>query len=202
MERDFEQNFNSEEKIPDTEIARKLQEAIKEKKAREGKLTDNPMTIDEATADLAEMAVEEKEKSELAKEQRLERMAELAVEPAFGKGVFEKETKTAKEQKPKYKPYPQSEIERIGKLIVDYKERFREAKTKDAKDVYQEKIKKLREDLEKAKAVRDKNKRKIEEQKEKEIRPQLRVDIGESQPKTYSGKVYSRENFPEDHAKF
>lgn len=203
------------EKIPEkfNPFGEKFIEAIHRKKAetKPGYEEENPATAEEVIDDLKKMGtvkeeVEIKKEKEKEKEERLEKMAEFAVESAFGKGVFREEIsekkEITKERKPKYKPYPQSEIERIGNLLADYTKKFREARTKGAKEVYQEKIKNLRGELEKAKAVRDKNKRKIEEQKEKEIRPQLQVDIGESQPKTYSEKVYSRENFPEDHAKF
>ena len=150
------------EKFPEkfNPLEERFIEALHKKKAEtEPDYEDkNPAAAEEVIEDLRKMGIVKEEE----KEKRLGKMAELAVESAFGKGVFEKETKTAKEQKPKYKPYPQSEIERIGNLLADYTKKFREARTKGAKEVYQEKLEYLRKELEKAKAMRDKNKRKME----------------------------------------
>jgi hypothetical protein len=152
------------EKFPEkfNPLEEKFTEALHKKKAETEPEYDgeNPASSAEAVEELKKMGVvkeeaEIKKEKEEEKEKRLEKMAELAVESAFGKDVFERPD-MAKERKPKYKPYPQSEIERIGNLLVDYTEKFRTARSKKAREVYREKLKKLRKELEKAKAVRDK----------------------------------------------
>jgi hypothetical protein len=157
------------EKFPEkfNPLEEKFIEAIHKKKAEtEPEYDDeNPASSAEAVEELKKMGVvkeeaEIKKEKEEEKEGRLEKMAELAAKLLFGNDVFERPD-MAKERKPKYKPYPQSEIERIGNLLADYTKKSRTARSKEAKEVYREKLKYLREELEKAKAVRDRNKRKL-----------------------------------------
>mgnify|MGYP001561567536 FL=1 len=183
MKENLEQDFNKE-KIPDTEIARKLQGMIKEKKAAEGKSTDNPETMEEVQKDLKEMGIT------TDKEQRLEKMAELAVGSVFGKGVFEKE-------KPKpYFLYTKEFIDKSFKELRNYKKLLDKAVESGDKKLiseYKEKVKFYREELEKAQRARNKQKEETQKQKIEKLRnpTQLEVDIAESRPESY-GNTYKR----------
>jgi len=112
--------------------------------------------------------MKEKFEQNLNKEPFNEEDAEKLVKAALGEDVFEEagqrqEPKsvgaaaTKKEEAPKdYRPYIYKEIDRLGKELVAAKRGFREAGSREEKAEYLKKVKFFREELEKAKAVRDK----------------------------------------------
>ncbi len=209
MAKSFEQL--NKEKIPDTEIARKLQETIKEEKAEKGEPTNNPETIDEVQRDLKRMGVVKKDEKEgwasVTKEdaEKIVNALEKAISEQKETGEIVPQNlgaaakKESKEDAVR-KPYIYQEIDRLGKELVIYKNRAKNSNSPEAKAVYEEKFKSFREELEKAKAARDKMK---EEGRQKQKNTsELEADIAESQPKTYGEKVYSWENIPEDRSEF
>jgi len=112
-------------------------------------------------------------KTELQKkeeEQRSEKMADLAVKSAFGEDVFERPDKELKDlgaaakkeskENASRTPYIYQEIDRLGERLVFYKNKAKNSNSAEAKAVYEEKVKFFREELEKAKAARDRIKEK------------------------------------------
>jgi hypothetical protein len=111
----------------------------------------------------------EKFEQNLNKPPFTEEDAEKLVKAALGEDVFEKpdqETQkpkslgaaTAKKEESRqdYQPYVYKEIDRLGQALVDAKRKSREARSEKEKIHYEERAKFFREELEKAKAVRDK----------------------------------------------
>lgn len=130
----------------------------------------------------------------------------------FIEAIHEKKVKTDKEiELPKdkienkQKPYIYQEIDRLGKELVGFSRKARETKNTEAKKIYEEKAKFFREELEKAKAMRDKIKseHKPQEVKLPEVKigkpTELQADIDEYQSKTYHGSnIYTKESTLED----
>ena len=100
------------------------------------------------------------------KESFTEEDAERLVKATFGEDVFEKTDQeiqkpkslgaaAAKKEEKTYKPYISGEIDRLGQALVEVKAKIREARTPKEKDYYEGRAIFFREELEKAKATRD-----------------------------------------------
>ena len=155
------------EKFPEkfNPLEDKFIEAIHKKKAEtESDYEDeNPATAEEVIEDLKEMGVvKEKElKSSLEKD------AEDIVKAVLGKDAFERSDKIESpkdksKEKTRQKPYIYREIDRLGEKLAYFSKKTRETQNKDLKDRYKKEAEFFLREFEKAKAVRDKNKSRIE----------------------------------------
>ena len=102
----------------------------------------------------------EKLEQNLNKPPFTEEDAEKLVKAALGEDAFERPESDEKIEKPEktYKPYISGEIDRLGQALVEAKAKLREARTPKERDYYEGRAIFFREELEKAKAVRDRMK--------------------------------------------
>jgi hypothetical protein len=109
----------------------------------------------------------ERLEKQINKESFTEEDAERLVKATLGEDIFEKPDQeiqkpkslgaaAAKKEEKTYKPYISGEIDRLGQALVEVKAKIREARTTKEKDYYEGRAIFFREELEKAKAVRDK----------------------------------------------
>jgi hypothetical protein len=151
-------------------------------------------------------APEEKPKIEIKPQEQNEKMsktelveskpftnkdAEDLVKAALGKDAFKREEK----------PYVYKEIERLKESIGLAKAKLKKAKTDDEKEKAKERVAYFIDELGKAKETRDRIKNfsgKKKYENKPGIRPQIKVDIAESQPKTYNKGILTAQSTPED----
>lgn len=79
--------------------------------------------------------------------------------------LSEKQKEGVERREPKL--YVYKEIDRLGERLIDFKKKARGARSEEMKNVYEEKIKFFREELEKAKTSRDAIKEKVESRNSK-----------------------------------
>lgn len=105
----------------------------------------------------------EKFEQNLNREPFTEEDAEKLVKATLGEDVFEKPKDlgaAAKKEEKTYKPYISSEMDRLGQALVEAKAKIREARTTKERNYYEARAIFFREELEKAKATRDRIKAK------------------------------------------
>ncbi len=174
-------NIDAEEGLPDTEMARKFQEAVKKKKA-ENNLDykgDNPETSKEVIHDLGVFGVygELEEKAEEPKSQ--EQMEDDLIKAALGENVFERPDKELEKSKPHYKDaYDEQIVSMTLKLkgLENPSELFNKKATAEQKEERQKLIETLKHGIEEAKLRKEKIGKKIKDKKPE------RTEIKSKQP--------------------
>jgi len=185
-------NIDAEEGLPDTEMARKFQEAVKKKKTENNPdyKGDNPETSEEVIHDLGVFGVygelEKKVEEPKPQEHRpfTRKDAEDLTKASFSKDVFEREEKGGVEIKVE-QPEIESRIEqsgnfkkeelgktyqeldRLGKELVDFKKKAKKTKDEEVKKACEKEIELIINKREKLKLQRDSLKEGIEIEKQK-----------------------------------
>ena len=183
-------NIDAEEGLPDTEIARKFQEAIKKEKVKKDPnyKGDNPETSEEIINDLNKMGNVKKPESgkirdsgvfgvykepeekveELEKKPFVQEDSEKLVKIAMGANVFEKPDKELEKPKPHHGSALDKQIKSMAlrlKSLESSSELFNKKATLEQKEERQKLIETLKHGIEEAKLRKEEISKKIKDKK-------------------------------------